>query len=354
MEETTVIIVGQGLAGTWLSYWLYQAGIPFKLVDQPVRDSASLRAAGLINPVTGRRMVTTWMIDELLPFARMAYREIGGFLHEEVIEDISVIDFFPSVQMLQAFQKRYENEPTYLLPGENREKYAEWFQYELGWGSIQPCLLINVEKLISRWRVWLRDKGCLVESVFEYSKLLVNDKGNEYSGIQSRYIIFCDGKSSAQGPFFEKLPFALNKGEGMLVEIQELPEHLVFKKGMSLVPYGGNIFWLGSSYEWTFKDDQPSLQFRRQAENWLNHFLKRPYRILDHFAALRPATLERRPFVGFHPHHPSVGILNGLGTKGCSLAPYFANELANQLKGIGEVNPLAAISRFDKILGRPL
>ena len=41
-----------------------------------------MRAAGLINPVTGRRMVTTWMIDELMPFARNAYREIGYFLDQ--------------------------------------------------------------------------------------------------------------------------------------------------------------------------------------------------------------------------------------------------------------------------------
>ena len=60
--------------------------------------------------------------------------------------------------------------------------------------------------------------------------------------MQARYIIFCDGKSSAQNPYFDKLPFALNKGEGLLVEIKGLPQHLVFKKGMSLVPYQGKYF----------------------------------------------------------------------------------------------------------------
>jgi glycine/D-amino acid oxidase-like deaminating enzyme len=104
---------------------------------------------------------------------------------------------------------------------------------------------------------------------------------------------------------------------------------------MSLVPYGENIFWLGSSYEWTFENDQPSESFRKNAESWLNHNLKMPYRIMEHFAAVRPATLERRPFVGFHPLHPRVGLLNGMGTKGCSLAPYFAKQLADKLKGVG-------------------
>jgi glycine/D-amino acid oxidase-like deaminating enzyme len=74
---------------------------------------------------------------------------------------------------------------------------------------------------------------------------------------------------------------------------------------------------------------------------------------LDHFASVRPATLERRPFVGLHPHFLQLGILNGLGTKGCSLAPYFAKELAQKLSGKGSVNPLADIQRFSKILGKP-
>jgi glycine/D-amino acid oxidase-like deaminating enzyme len=350
MEE--VLIIGQGLAGTWLSWWLYQAGLSFKIIDQSNPDSASRRAAGLINPVTGRRMVTTWMIDELLPFASSSYGEIGKFLEDSFINEVSVIDFFPSVQMLQAFQKRFEEDPAYLFPGEDREKYSEWFRYDLGWGAIQPCALVNVENLLTRWRAWLKKRGLLMESGFELSKLQIVNNGIEYSGVQYRYIIFCDGKSSAQNPYFDKLPFALNKGEGILVEIKGLPRNLVFKKGMNLVPYGDNIYWLGSSYEWSFDDDQPSENFGKSAKGWLNYNLKLPYTILEQFAAIRPATLERRPFVGFHPLHPQIGILNGLGTKGCSLAPYFARQLVDRLKEEGGINPLADTSRFQKILGR--
>ncbi len=350
MEE--VLIIGQGLAGTWLSWWLNQAGVPFHLIDKPDQDGASMRAAGLINPVTGRRMVTTWMIDELMSFASDAYGEIGRFLEDSFIREISLIDFFPSVQMLQAFKKRYDEDKTYLHPGENTERYSAWFRYDLGWGKIGPCALVNAENLLARWRMWLKKKELLIESVFDLSNLRTNDRGIVYSGAPYRYIIFCDGKASTQNPFFNRLPFALNKGEGLLVEIDGLPGDSVFKKGMSLVPYRENIYWLGSSYEWSFDGDQPSANFRMTAESWLNYNLKLPYTILEHFAAIRPATLERRPFVGFHPVHPQIGILNGMGTKGCSLAPYFARQLVEKLKGTGIINPLADISRFEKIIRR--
>ncbi len=350
MEETEVIIVGQGLSGTWLSWWLLRSGIRFRIIDQRNPNGASLRAAGLINPVTGRRMVTTWMIDELMPFAAKAYKEIGEFLHKNFIEETSVIDFFPTVQMLQAFGKRFEEDPTWLVPGTEREKYAGWFRYDLGWGGIQPCQLVSIEKLLTAWRHWLTVNDLIIEEDFDISKLKQAKAGNLYSGVQYRYIIFCDGKTSSLNPFFEKLPFALNKGEGVLVEIKDLPANLVFKRGMSLVPYGENIFWLGSSYEWEFSDDQPSETFRKNAESWLIHFLKMPYRILEHFAAIRPATLERRPFVGFHPLYPQIGILNGMGTKGCSLAPFFAEQLVEYIRGTGTIHPAANISRFENLL----
>jgi glycine/D-amino acid oxidase-like deaminating enzyme len=352
MEETEVLVIGQGLAGTCLSWWLHQSGISFKVIDRPDANSASMRAAGLINPVTGRRFVKTWMIEELLPFAENMYREMEIFLGESLVSGVTVIDFFPSVQMLQAFVDRYKEDPAFLYPGEDREKYAGSFRYELGWGSIQPCLLVDVEKLLLSWRRWLNQNGLLTESQFEFSKLMTDAKGVVYSNIHYRYIIFCDGISSALNPWFKNLPFAPNKGEGLLVEIKDLDGSQVYKKGMSLVPYCQNLFWLGSSYEWTFENDQPSENFRKNAVSWLKNTLKLPFTVKEHFAAIRPATLERRPFVGFHPIKPETGILNGFGTKGCSLAPYFSKQIVDQIKGEGKIHPLADVGRFEKILAR--
>jgi glycine/D-amino acid oxidase-like deaminating enzyme len=292
------------------------------------------------------------MIEELLPFAHDSYKAFGRFLGQSFMEQISVVDLFPSVQMLQAFQKRFEEDPVYLFPGEDREKYSEWFRYDLGWGVIHPCILVNPEDLITGWRARLIKEGHLIQDDFKPSKLKLIQKGIEYSNNRYSHIIFCDGQFSAQNPYFDKLPFALNKGEGMLVEIKGLPGNTAFKKGMSLIPYRENIYWLGSSYEWNFENDRPSENFRKTAELWLNNNLKSGYHILEHFASIRPATLERRPFVGFHPLFPQVGILNGLGTKGCSLAPYFASQLVNSLTGKGSIHPLADIKRFDRILRR--
>ncbi|WP_431217771.1 FAD-dependent oxidoreductase [Puia sp. P3] len=126
----------------------------------------------------------------------------------------------------------------------------------------------------------------------------------------------------------------------------------VFKKGISLAPWQDGFYWVGSSYEWSFETDGPTAAFRERTDLLLKNWIKLPFRIVDHFASVRPATVERRPFVGFHPVYSRVGILNGMGTKGCSLAPYFARQLAQHIVGGSPIRPDADVRRFTKLLSR--
>ena len=121
---------------------------------------------------------------------------------------------------------------------------------------------------------------------------------------------------------------------------------------MSIVPWRDGLYWVGSSYEWSFEHAEPTEVFRRRAESALREWVKLPFRVLEQVASVRPATLERRPFVGFHPLHPAVGILNGMGTKGCSLAPFFARQLVQYIVDGTAILPEADVRRFNKILSR--
>jgi glycine/D-amino acid oxidase-like deaminating enzyme len=115
---------------------------------------------------------------------------------------------------------------------------------------------------------------------------------------------------------------------------------------------GKDLFWIGSTYAWDFDHADPTPAFRETTERVLREWLKIPFRVTDHRAALRPATLERRPFVGLHPNHKQVGILNGMGTKGCSLAPFFAKQMSELLLHGNAITADADVNRFQKILSR--
>src|SRR5581483_3159167 len=125
-----------------------------------------------------------------------------------------------------------------------------------------------------------------------------------------------------------------------------LPRNRIFKQGISVVPWHDGQFWVGSSYEWEFSEPGPTQAYREQATASLDRWLRLPYTVTAHLASDRPANLERRPFVGLHPLFPAVGILNGMGAKGCSLAPYFAHQFAQHLVHQTIIDPAADVTRF--------
>ncbi|MCU0336081.1 MAG: FAD-dependent oxidoreductase, partial [Chitinophagaceae bacterium] len=126
----------------------------------------------------------------------------------------------------------------------------------------------------------------------------------------------------------------------------------IFKKGNTITPWRGGLHWAGSTYNNHFADELPSADFRQSMEAWLRSFLVQPFEVVDHLAAIRPATVERRPFAGWHPQHPQVGILNGTGTKGVTLAPFFAQQLVANLLQQQPILAQANVARFARVLAR--
>jgi glycine/D-amino acid oxidase-like deaminating enzyme len=90
-KKLDYLIIGQGLVGTWLSYYAMQAGKTCMVVNDSHTAAASQVASGVINPVTGRRIVQTWMIDTFLPFALKAYSDLGAQLNESIVSEAPVI-----------------------------------------------------------------------------------------------------------------------------------------------------------------------------------------------------------------------------------------------------------------------
>ena len=347
------IIIGQGVCGSFLSYYLEKEGKRFVVIDDNDPNSSSKIAAGVINPVTGRRLVTVWLADRVIHFAWKAYQEIGLELGVTSISHKNVIDFFPNPFMREGFLDKIATGDVYVHSFPEQNHFNEWFNYEFGCGEIRPVYMAHLEALLPAWRSHLIETNSLLEMRFDIRKLQVEKDRVHYEDIIAEKIIFCDGTNSFQNPYFQLLPFAPNKGEALVVEIPGLPDHHIYKKSMMLVPMlERDQFWVGASYVWDFPDADPSKEFRERTEAVLKEWVKLPFKVLEHRSGLRPATLERRPFVGFHPLHPSVGILNGMGTKGCSLGPYFAKQLCDHYVHGTEIAKDGDVGRFRKILSR--
>lgn len=335
-----------------MSWNLLRAGKKVIVIDEARADTPTRVASGVINPVTGRRIVRTWMIDTLLPFATQAYEDIGEELGIQVAREVSMLNFHATYQMRSAWEDRVAEGETYLQHSSNTAAWESLFNYQFGVGITEPCLLIDLHTLLPTWRQRLNEQGALISGKFDVEKLEVNDAGITYEDISAEKIIFCNGTAGFDNQYFRKLPFANSKGEALIVNIPGLSLDHIYKQGINIVPLGNELFWIGSSFEWEFEDECPSEAFRERTISQLQSWLKLPFDVLEHKAAVRPASLERRPFVGIHPSFPSVGTLNGMGTKGCSLAPYFAHCFTQYLLEGTAIEPAADLGRFRKLLGK--
>ena len=348
--DVDYLIIGQGICGTFLSHDLLAAGKSVIVLDDNKPFTASKVASGVINPITGRRMVRTWEIEKLMPFAVNAYTELGEELGATLIKQCNILDFHPTPQMVLAFAERIPEEKEYLRIPEDGNKWKEYFNYDFSIGEIDPCWLADINTLLSKWREVLQYRQLLREEVFSWDDCEIFNDHVLYKDIKAQKIICCEGVAGFDNPYFHLLPYARNKGQAVIVKIPGLPRNNIYKQGINLVPWQDDLFWVGSTYEWDFNDLAPSPEFRKRVEEQLRHWVRLPFEVVDHIVAERPANMERRPFVGLHPTMPSVGIFNGMGTKGCSLAPYFSQEFTDHLIGGHPLTPLVDVKRFSRIL----
>jgi glycine/D-amino acid oxidase-like deaminating enzyme len=348
------IIIGQGICGTFLTWYLWKSGVKVLVIDDAQPYSATKVASGVINPVTGRQVVTTWMAEELMPFAGKAYTAIGNDIGANVISQKNIIVFPPSQQMREAYDKRIGEENSYIKqPASSTiDAFNDIFYSFYGVALIEPVWLVDLHPLLNGWRKILQQQNMLLEETFSHEHLTIHNDAVTYKNITAQKIIFCNGIQSFQLPYWQNLPFVFNKGEALIVAIPGLPTGNIYKVGNStIVPWYNGLWWVGSSYENSYDDALPTQLFKQKKLQELQMHIKLPVTVVGHLASLRPAVaVERRPFAGFHPFIPAVGILNGMGTKGCSLAPYFAQQLAENLISQKPIDPLADIKRFKRIL----
>ena len=348
------VIIGQGICGTWLSYYLTEAGKSVVVFDDEKKTSASYVASGLINPVTGRRVVTTWMADELLPFAWAAYNAIGNKLSTTLIQQKDIIVFPSAPDLMQAFNKRFQEGNSYIhQPSLQKEELYKYFNFPFDVMKIAPAYLVNVNAFASKWRQHLKDKNALLEETFDENLLSVETDKITYKNIQAEKIIYCNGIQSAQSKDWKNLPFVQNKGQALIAEMPGLNKNYTYKFAhLSFTEWQDNLWWIGSSNELNFINDEPTESFYESTFNTLKRILKIDFEIKEHLSSVRPAAVERRPFVGSHPVYNQMAILNGMGSKGCSLAPWFANELAAYLIYKKQINARADVSRYANVLKR--
>jgi glycine oxidase len=341
MKEIDYIIIGQGLAGTLLAFFLLQEGQNILIIDNYTEGGASKIAAGVVNPVTGRRIVKSWRIDDFLPFAKKTYQSIENQYDIKIWHEKNIIRTFKNAEdenewLLRSSWADYQPFCQSSSPPSVATSLAMTFSDKIksfyGYGEIKQAAQVDLTILLSFFQAkWLAE-GILIQDKFDYKALKIEETGVLYKNYKAKKAISCEGAAGTKNPFFNHLPFNVDKGELLIVKIPNLDLTTIFKNNISIVPLKEkDHYWVGATNEWNSPHHLPTDNKKQLIINELREILLIDFEILDHQAAFRPTVKDRRPLLGFHPQYPQMGIFNGLGTKGASLAPYWAAHFTSVL-----------------------
>jgi glycine oxidase len=303
-----------------------------------------------VNPITGRRLVKSWRFEELYPFAKQTYLELESLLGIPIWHERNIVRALPTVFDENEWLRRpaFEDYRYFISGGLADPPYPGVLHTVRSWGESRFSVQVAMPKLVSSFRKYLQRDGLLREEIFDYPALKIQRDEVFYCGLNARQVVFCEGGRAAQNPFFGYLPFAVTKGELLLIKIPGVKIEQIVKHRVFIVPLEGDLYWVGSTNSFEFGHLKPEKEKRQWLENQLKELLSVPFEVVEHQAGIRPTVFKQRPFLGTHPEHAEVSIFNGLGTKGASLGPFFAHQMAGFLFGKNTLDGEVDICRFPK------
>ena len=330
-----ILVIGAGLAGSILAYKLINAGLRTLIISDPSMPSASRAAAGLINPVTGQRMVLQENIEELLNAVKTFYREVEEKFGVILLHRREMLRLFQSEKEKESWKKRLNN-PLYAPYIAHQGSEDSTIHAELG-GFIQYRTgNLDTNLLLDSLHVWFRQQGALIEAPFHHDQLSIEEEHTRWQEIKAGKAIFCEGWRGQQNPWFDWLPFQPAKGEILTLTTESKVPERIINRGKWLLPINSSSFKFGATYEREEINESATDSARESLLQALAQmFVKSPIaEVTEHVAGVRPGTRDKYPFMGFHHDHSLLGIFNGFGSKGSLLIPWHAEAMvAHIVKG---------------------
>ncbi|MEM8899084.1 MAG: FAD-binding oxidoreductase [Bacteroidota bacterium] len=343
-KPQTYLIIGGGLAGTFMAVRLTLTGQKVILIDDEAPYGASKVAAGLFNVITGRFGARTWLADTLL-------EELTAFFQQEEISSLQeYIHYSPIYRPFKAVEeynkwlgRATEEGYNHLVRFQESPLEVQKLHNELGGIMIKPCGWLDTVAFLKAAKTLLSTFSnfrCLQATLdldgwdTEANSVLIEGEEIEFD-----HLVLCEGYRLAQNPLFPEVKIIPNKGEVLLINAPELQLPFVLSRKIYLIPLEEDTYVVGSTYQNKFEDKGPTEWGKEEIRCHLEKAIKVPYRILAHYAGIRPTTPNRRPILGTHHTYKHIHLLGGFGTKGVLLSPYCSRLLTEKLLGKDPVIP---------------
>ncbi|HEX5003086.1 MAG TPA: FAD-dependent oxidoreductase [Bacteroidia bacterium] len=341
-----ILIAGQGLAGSILAFSLLRKGVDVLVVDQGQELISSRIAAGILRPVTGRRMVKTANADNVVPFAFEFYDWIATQTGINSFYRKDSLQLFASASSRNDWYVRSEDPgyPHYIGAFISEAEIDDSLNSPFGGVILKQCGYLDTNAFLNGCREKLMQIGSYQSGFVDWQTVSGNSKSLQWENKKFDRVVFCEGVAFSD--LFRFVQFKPVKGELFEFYAPELNEDRIIQSGNFILPLGNGKFRAGATYDWTNLNTDKTTEARELITNWIAKTIRVPFEITGHAAGIRPATVDRRPAIGFHQSYPRLALFNGLGSKGVMLAPFYGAQLANAILEQGNIDSDCDLNRF--------
>lgn len=340
MRETDYLIVGQGLAGSLLACLLQMGGQDVVVIDNAHRTAASLSAAGIMNPITGKRLNRPFLIDHLLENAFTIYPAIERFLGVSFFRRRKVLRLLKSADELHHWKERLASGEYAKYLGSSDCPWLPSVKTEFGGFEIASAGQLDVAAFILCARERFAASGRLVESEFNYDALRFSATRVDWRDYSAKTVVFCEGYQLSANPFFKSIQLNPAKGEILTLRAPSFSDDRIIQRGKWIFRSTTDEIKAGTTYSWDRLDETPTQAARDEIERSILEFTKFDFEVIKQTAGVRPVIrADNRPIVGIHPENRRVAVLNGLGSKGVLQAPFASMQLIASLERREPISP---------------
>ncbi len=342
-----VLIVGQGLAGSLLAWELMRQDFKIMVVDGG-GENASKVAAGLVNPVTGQRLVKSEDVDVLLPAAIAFYQQLS---------DVFNRPFFVALPMLRILRNAHEQASASRRLADNSYRpfltgcEAKTPGVNSPFGVLEQTQTgyLRTRTLLEALREFLISHSSYRNVRLDYAEIALKPKLT-WRDLQPKHIVFCEGYLATGNPWFGGLPFQPAKGQILNCRTSTVCPRQILNFGHWLIPLDQTHFKLGATFEPGITDTNPTVKAQQLLLQSLNKICLdlSPVEILAHQAGVRPATVDKQPFIGAHPRYKNLHVFNGFGAKGSMAIPWYARRFVDALKKQAPLPKNCDIRRYEQ------
>ena len=342
-----------GIAGLVFSKTLRDKGKSFVIIDNP-NQGATKASGGVLNPTVLKRFTPAWNTVEFVSKAAPFYESLARDSGQQLLSGVAIHRILASIEEQNNWMVASDKEilSRFLSPEILKNKNTA-INAPFGLGAVTQASIMKPYALLKTYQDFLKNQDLYIEAQFDYQELVVTKTAVQYKDIRAAKIVFAEGSGVVHNPYFTidvsphgKKVFVGNKGEYIIIKAPDLKSEGILKGPVMVIPLGDNLYKVGASYG---RDDYSTTTTKEACQEIsakLSKMISCDFKVVDQVTGIRPTVKDRKPLVGCLQSTKSVSFLNGLGTRGLTMAPCLAGHLYHYLENDVQIPEIMDIKRF--------